>query len=199
MFLYLSVIVIAMIILLLFNSLVATSIFGTGAWHMIEAVFNSFLFVIILNFVLPVVVLLLPKKWFGVNNKLFSVSNGERKFYEKIHIRKWKDKVWELGGMAGGFSKSKVADPHSKEYMQTFIVESHKGILDHLLRIVFGFFDIILYPRYVWTVGVPVALVNVFLNSMSTMVLRYNLPKLKIAYARLSKIQQTSSEIDATK
>ena len=197
MFLYMSVIVTAVIILILFNSLIATSIFGTGAWHMIESVFNTFLFVVILNFITPVVVLLLPRKWFGVNNKLFTVSNKERKFYEKIHIRKWKDKVWELGGMAGGFSKSKVADPHSKEYIQTFIIESHKGLLDHFLRICFGFFDIILYPRYVWTVGVPVALVNVALNSMSSMVLRYNLPKLKIAYARLSKIQQTSSEIES--
>ena len=141
----------------------------------------------------------LPRDCFNENAFPYKLFDWEKngRIYEKIHIRKWKDKVWELGGMAGGFSKSKVADPHSKEYIQTFIIESHKGLLDHFLRICFGFFDIILYPRYVWTVGVPVALVNVALNSMSSMVLRYNLPKLKIAYARLSKIQQTSSEIES--
>ena len=40
----------------------------------------------------------LPEKWFDSNNKHFDERKGERKFYEALGIKKWKDKIPELGG-----------------------------------------------------------------------------------------------------
>ena len=50
-------------------------------------------------------------------------------------------------------------------------------------------FLILLFPnvKYALTIGLPIAIVNVFLNSLSTMVLRYNIPRLKISYERAVK------------
>jgi hypothetical protein len=43
----------------------------------------------------------------------------------------------------------------------------------------------------VLTVALPVALVNLFLNILPTLVLRYNTPKLKTLYKRLLKKHRT--------
>ena len=42
-------------------------------------------------------------------------------------------------------------------------------------------------PKYALVVGLPIAIVNVFLNLLSTMVLRYNIPRLKVSYERAVK------------
>jgi len=43
----------------------------------------------------------------------------------------------------------------------------------------------------VLTVALPVAIVNLFLNILPTLVLRYNTPKLKNLYERLRKKNKT--------
>ena len=42
-------------------------------------------------------------------------------------------------------------------------------------------------PKYCLYIGLPIALVNVYLNLLSIMALRYNIPKLKIALQRAEK------------
>ena len=42
---------------------------------------------------------------------------GEQELYKKLKVRRWKDKVWELGGL-GGFSKKKLADPSDPKYIE---------------------------------------------------------------------------------
>jgi hypothetical protein len=60
----------------------------------------------------------IPEKWLK-DKKFFNVSKREQKFYEKLGIRAWKDKVLELGGL-GGFSKSKIDDPNSPDLQKEF-------------------------------------------------------------------------------
>ena len=184
MTLYLSIISATLLILIGFNSLVATEIFATDAKILNGAILKSFFAIVFINMIIPIFFSILPKKWFGVDNKNFDVSNKERKFYEAIHIRRWKDKIWELGWL-GGFSKRQIKEPHNIQYVEKFIVESNKGMVGHLLRIVFGFCIIGLFPQYLWNICLPIVLVNMFLNLLPIMVLRYNLPKLKILYTRL--------------
>ena len=131
----------------------------------------------------------IPASWLK-NRKFFEVSKREQKFYEKLGIRSWKDKVLELGGM-GGFSKSKIDDPNSPEYIEKFLIESYKGEIDHISGMIAGFSVIFILPlKYAWFIGVPVAIVNVVVNMMSTMILRYNTPKLKTLHKRALRNQE---------
>ena len=114
----------------------------------------------------------------------------EQRFYEKLGIRSWKDKVWELGGL-GGFSKSKITDPNDPEFSRRFLVESYKGEVDHIIGMFIGFTVIFIFPlKFAWLVGVPVAIVNLVLNYMPIMILRYNTPKLKVLHKRALRNQQ---------
>lgn len=127
---------------------------------------------------------ILPNKWFGKDNKLFRVTKKHQKFYEALGVKVWKDKVWELGWI-GGFSKKKILSPDSPEYVERFIIESNKGVVDHILGMIAGFSVILIFPlEYIWIMCVPVALINLVLNYMPVMILRYNIPKLQTLYKR---------------
>ena len=91
----------------------------------------------LLDLVCATVVHFMKNTWFDDKHRIFQVSKREKKFYEKLGIKSWKDKVWELGGM-GGFSKSKMTDPNNPEYLWRFIIENNKGILVHILCIMIG-------------------------------------------------------------
>ena len=129
----------------------------------------------------------MPNKWFTHDKKIFKISKHERKFYEKIKIRSWKDRVWELGAL-GGFRKNKIASTDDPEYFRRFIVESNKGIVEHRCGYFLGFLGIFLFPlKYALSIGVPIAIVNLVLSALPTMILRYNIPKLTIVLKRLER------------
>lgn len=192
---YLCIISSAVLILILINAILAVTIFNVSFWVMLDAIIVSVIFVILTDTFFAILIGMFPKKWFDAKKKCFNVSKKEQKFYEKLNIKKWKDYVWDLGGL-GGFSKSKVEDPQSPEYFERFIIESNRGVTEHILGILFGFSVIFLFPKYMWSIGIPVALVNTFLNICSTMVLRYNMPKLKAIHSGLLKRQKTE-EVNA--
>ena len=136
----------------------------------------------------------MPNKWFSMDNKHYHVSKRAQAFYEKLQIRKWKDKVWELGGL-GGFRKNKLSQPTNSEYIERFIVESHKGILTHRIGYFVGFLGIFIFPlKYALGIGIPVAIVNLILNALPVMILRYNIPKLKLLHKRLKRTEEQSEQ-----
>jgi hypothetical protein len=129
----------------------------------------------------------MPNKWFGIDSKHFQVSKNATRFYDKLKIKKWKDKVLELGAL-GGFRKNKINEPSNPEYIARFIIECNKGIVTHRIGYIVGFLGVFLFPlKYALSIGLPVALVNLFLNILPTMVLRYNVPKLQVLYKRLTR------------
>lgn len=130
-----------------------------------------------------------PEKYFTPDKKLYNVSKKEQKFYEKIGIKSWKDKVWELGAL-GGFRKNKLND-NSSAYLYRFMVESNRGMLGHIIDLFAGFLVIFILPlKYAWRIGVPVAIVGFVLNLLPILVLRYNLPKLAVAYKRAKRLEE---------
>ena len=149
-----------------------------------------------LDGLIAIVINKMPDKWFGVNNPLYHVSNTEKRLYRKLRVRRWKDKVWELGGL-GGFSKKHCTDPSNPEYIERFIIECNKGVLTHRLSYPAGFLAMLTLSGIpVFTVALPVAIVNVYLNILPTLALRYNTPKLKLILERLrrkAKIEKTVS------
>ena len=172
---YLSIIGFAMLVISVFNI-----VFSTASWY------NIIMLVIIctaLQFALDgsiaLIINKLPDKLFAVNNPLYKVSEAEKKFYKKIKVKNWKDKIWELGGL-GGFSKKTLANPDSPEYIEKFIIECNKGVLTHRLSYPVGFLPMLFIQNIcALTIALPVAIVNLFLNILPTLALRYNTPKLQ--------------------
>ena len=193
MFLTFSVIVISMVIVGSLDIIIAAPIMGVSPWFFVFAIVVSVAYQFAIDGLFAFIVSKLPNKWFE-NKKFFNVSKKEQRFYEKLGIRSWKDKVWELGGL-GGFSKSKIVDPKDPEYSKRFLIESYKGEIDHIIGMFVGFSVIFLFPlKFAFLVGVPVGIVNMVLNYMPVMILRYNTPKLEVLHKRALRNQQNAQK-----
>ena len=180
---YLSIISFAMLVISAINI-----IFNTASWY---SIIISVIVCTVLQFALDgsiaLIINKLPDKFFAVNNPLYKVSAAEKKLYKKLKVKNWKDKIWELGGL-GGFSKKTLANPDSSEYIEKFIIECNKGVLTHRLSYPIGFLPMLFIKNIcALTIALPVAIVNLFLNILPTLALRYNTPKLKIMLERLKK------------
>ena len=148
-------------------------------------------FEILVDGLIATIARLLPAKCADHTKKAYHVSAKEKKFYEKLKIRLWKDKIPEIGHFTG-FRKNKLADPQSVEYVDRFLLESCYGEIGHFFSLFFGFTVLLLYPlSEVWfALAIPVAIVNFFLNLPSLLVLRYNSYKLVVLKKSLLKKQQ---------
>ena len=188
--LYLSVIGIAMAIISAVNLAL-----GTASWYYILlAVVWCTALQFALDGTLAIVINKMPDRWYGVENPLYHVSDRERELYKKLKVRLWKDKVWELGGL-GGFSKKNLRSPDDPAYIEKFIIECNKGVLTHRLSYPIGFLAMLTLPNIcAFTIALPVAIVNLFLNILPTLALRYNTPKLKAMLKRLRRKQGISYE-----
>jgi len=181
--LYLSVIGISVAVISFFNIL-----FETASWYyvIIAAIWCTTL-QFAFDGLIAIIINKLPDKWFSAYSPLYRVSDFERALYKKLNVRLWKDKVWELGGL-GGFSKKRLIEPESPEYVERFIIECNKGVLTHRLSYPVGFLAILTLPNICGlTVALPVAVVNLFLNVLPTIVLRYNTPMLISLLKRLKR------------
>lgn len=193
MVLYLSIVFVAMVLIAIINCLAGVG--DQTVLYVCLLVLIATALEIIIDIIFATVMRwFIPKKFVGIEKKWFSASKKEARFYEKIGIKKWKDKVLELGAVTG-FTKKKLGDTSDNEYVQRFIIEAHYGILVHFACIVFGFAIVFICPRpFWWTVGLPIWFVNLLLNSMSTFILRYNLPKLHTLY-KFNKRRQEKQKI----
>lgn len=148
---------------------------------------------ILIDGLIATIARLLPKKCAQHDARVFVVSAKEKKFYEKMKIRKWKDHIPEIGHFTG-FRKNKIADPKSVEYLDRFLLEACYGEIGHFFSVFFGFLVLLLYPiATVWmAISIPVAIINIFLNLPSLFVLRYNSYKLEIL--RVANLKKQARE-----
>ncbi|MCF0117915.1 MAG: hypothetical protein HUJ61_07730, partial [Bacilli bacterium] len=104
-----------------------------------------------------------------------------------FQIKHWKDKIWELGGL-GGFSKKKVDNPNDIKYIRRFLIEINRGQWVHIVGMFIGYLLLLVYPtRFLLAISLPIAIVNMFLNFLPILALRYNYPRLKKIYTLLSR------------
>ena len=187
MMLYLGVIGIAMLVISIINILL-----GTATWYyIIIAVIWCTALQFALDGLIAIAINKMPDRWFGVNNRLYHVTQKEKNLYKKLKVRLWKDKIWELGGL-GGFSKKKLKEPDNPKYIEKFIIECNKGVLTHRLSYPIGFLVMLtLSGDCIFTIALPVAVVNLFLNILPTMALRYNTPMLKAILTRMERKQSS--------
>ena len=181
--LYLSVIGISMLIISAINIAL-----GTASWYyVLIAVIWCTALQFSLDGLIAIMINKMPDGWFGVDNPFYRVSQWERELYKRLKVRLWKDKVWELGGL-GGFSKKKLKEPDNPEYIEKFIIECNKGVLTHRLSYPIGFLAMLTLSEVcAFTIALPIAIVNLFLNILPTLALRYNTPMLKAILERMQK------------
>ena len=151
--------------------------------------------VVLIDALVATVSRLLPKGCANHEAKVYAVSAEEKKFYEKLKIRQWKDKIPEIGHFTG-FRKNKLADPKSLEYVDRFLLESCYGEIGHFFSCFFGFLILLLFPiTEIWfAVAIPVAVINAVMNLPSLFILRYNFYKLKILRSSLVKKQNRAKQ-----
>lgn len=168
---------------------------GTASWYY---VIISVIWCIALQFLfdggLAIIIKLTPDRWYGIDKPCFNVSEREKELYKRLNVRRWKDKVWELGGI-GGFSKKSLVEPDNPEYIEKFIIECNKGVVTHRLSYPAGFLAMLtMFNVCSFTVALPVAIVNLYLNILPTLVLRYNTPKLKLVLERLRRKREKATK-----
>lgn len=168
-------------------------IFRTAPWYyVVIAVVWCTALQFALDGVIAIIINKLPDRWFGVDHSAFRVTEAERSLYQKLKVRRWKDKVWELGGL-GGFSKKSLQEPNDPRHIEKFIIACNKGVVTHRLSYPIGFLAMLTLRNICsFTIALPVAIVNLYLNILPTIVLRYNTPKLKALLARLQRRRSTA-------
>ena len=179
MIIYSVIISITLIIIYLLNLLRGcTDILYILKWTSIDI-----LVVFIIDAIIAFVIRRLPEKWFDYKYKAFK---WERKFYEAIKIKKWKDKIPELGQLTN-FKKNKVREPKNSEYLLRNLMECVYGETIHFLSIILGFLILLINPKCCLYFGLPIAIANGIISYLSFAILRYNRPKLTILYNRSVK------------
>lgn len=187
--LYGITILVCMAVIIAVNWALNSLLFSLPVWYIFVAVVASTVAVIAVDGLFAFLIRRLPEKWFSHEKKIFDVGKKECKFYEKLGIRKWKDKVLELGNFTD-FHKDKVYDPTNNEYIERFLLEANYGEIIHLVGVFLGFLIIFIFPlRYALCFGVPVGIVNAVLNLMPYFILRYNTPRLKLLHKRNLRTQ----------
>jgi len=193
------IILVCMVIISVLDYFFAPILAGVAFWEILLGVTVSVVAIIIIDLIFALIVRrFLPSKWFSVDKTSFMAKKKERIFYEKIGIKRWKDKVLELGALSN-FRKNKIADPTNNDYVGRYISEANYGIIVHVVDIIFGFLVVFIYPLRVWLYfGFPVAVVNAVLNLLPLMILRYNLPKLHTLY-KINKKRQERANVGSEK
>lgn len=166
-------------------------------WHyavLATIVFTIFAFLI--DLITSGIVMILPKKMFNHTNKMFRVFKWEKKFYEKIGIKKWKDYLPIGAGPIGiGFKKDKVYEPNNPDYILTFLQESCIAEFMHFISLLAGFIILIFAPPHtLFSIALPVAIVNFVLQLLPFITQRYNRPKLAVMYRRAKKYAHISRQ-----
>lgn len=175
-------------------------ILGHSYWYVVGWMGGGIVAIILIDAIVASLCRLSPAKWYRHDSKVYTVGRKEKNFYEKLHIRKWKDIVPEIGHFTG-FRKNKLDDPKSSEYVKRFLLESCYGVGGHFWSCIIGFILMIPYPftpRGWWLISLPVCVVNVILNLLTLFVLRYNSYKLEILYKSNLKREQRLKEQEAS-
>ena len=194
MILYGSIIFVCVCLLTGVNAVFAAPRFGVSFWFILGAVLINVVAVIAVDGLFAFLIRRLPEKWFGHERRFFQVSAKDKKFYEKLKIRKWKDKVPELGQFTN-FHKNKVAEPRNNVYLERYMLEAAYGEVIHLAGCFLGFVIIFFYPLKYWLCfGFPVAVINLIMNILPYFILRYNFYKMKVLYRSNERKQRRAAE-----
>ena len=107
-----------------------------------------------------------------LRKKIFQVSKKEKKFYQSIKIKSWRDKIPELGGFTS-FHKNELSSSNDIEYLKRFITESNYGVIIHIENAILGFLIFLIPLCKTPSIWIPIFAVNFVLSMLPVFVLRY--------------------------
>lgn len=194
MVLYICIIVFASVLLVVINALFGLfalnlNLLTISLWTVLGVVLS-----IALDGVAALLVRAVSSK-INIDSKFFAERKGERKFYMDLNIKKWKDSIPEMGKVLKFFDKTTVPKEVDGNYFKKFILETCLAEVMHVISILLAPLLIIILPiRFALRISLPIVLVNIFLNILPVMVQRYNRPKLRIAYSRQLKKEESNKD-----
>lgn len=135
------------------------------------------------------------KKLFDYRRKCYAVGERELKFYNKIHIRAWKDKLPQHNV---DFDKRHLPEKVSDEYIERFLFITCRSEFIHHAIGIFGFlvmlFSLLSYRRIFWLVIYFICgVLNALGNLPFTFIQRYNRSRL-LRYKKLSAKLKTVAQ-----
>ncbi len=181
MILYLIIIACCTAILAVTNCLWGLNYLGLNVWQTLGIIFLSLAVSVLLDALCAITTRKLENK-INPSAKIFNEHKNERKFYEKLKIRKWKDKIPELGKTLKYFDKTKVEQNADSTYFLKFIKETCIGEIIHFSSIPASLLVIAVFWFKFLSITIPVAIVNIILQLPPICVLRYSRSKLLVAY-----------------
>ncbi len=147
----------------------------------------SFAIVLLPSLPLAILIRFMPKSWFDYNKRIYHVTEFEKNFLVKLGIRKWKDKIPDLGNTVK-FKKDKLDSSKNIDYLKRFITETCYAEILHIFCIIFAFLSLIFVPKQMLlTMALPVAIIYSLINVPSILIQRYNRPRLIKQLTRLER------------
>ena len=125
---------------------------------------------------------LLPKRLYNPFAKFYQTRPWQTNVCLALGVRRWKDKVPELGKL-GGFRKDHL-DNLNPDYLYHFLQEAAFGEAEHWVSVLMSWTIFLIPMPYRLTVGLPYCVLNIILNTMSAMIQRYLRPKMIAVYRR---------------
>lgn len=175
---------------------IGVNVLGFTDGYIIRSVANTLLLLVGINIIIASCSKLFLKK-INPMSKRYQVHDWEDKFYVKLGIRKWKDKIPELGKLFAGFDKSQVGDMKDNEHVKQFIAETVLAEYIHVSSAILGLLAVFGCLKTWYIVGLPLLLANFIINIMPAMVQRYNRPKLMLLYKRNERNMQKQAQSQA--
>lgn len=184
------------IISIILGLTIGVNVLGFTDGYIIRSVANTLLLLVGINIIIASCSKLFLKK-INPMSKRHQVHDWEDKFYVKLGIRKWKDKIPELGKLFEGFDKSQVGDMKDNEHVKQFIAETILAEYIHVSSAILGLLAVFGCLKTWYIVGLPLLLANFIINIMPAMVQRYNRPKLMLLYKRNERNMQKQAQSQA--
>ena len=124
----------------------------------------------------------LPESWINPKKGMILTRDWEMKFYLAIKVNKWKDYIPDLGRFTN-FPKGNLMDPFNNEYIKKYILEAGYGVVIHYMSVPFSLLMMLIMlieptNPTIWTVGIPVIVINMILIVLPAFSLKFNLPRL---------------------
>lgn len=183
--LYISIIFIFSIISVVLGLSIGVPFVGVSESRIFAITIISLLVLVVIDAICALFVrYCLPKKVFNPFLKAYKIGKNERKFYERIGIKKWKDRIPEAGQLFANFSKTEISDMTNNQYVHKFLTETIYAELMHWLSAILSFLIIFIDLSIALYVALPLVVGNMILNIMPILVQRYNRPKLMVLYER---------------
>jgi len=136
---------------------------------------------------------LLPRKWFRHDGPFFRSFPWEKNgaVYNKVQVKKWKDRVLDMSKILPGAFKKKMSSFHDAAFSLRLLQETCVAETVHWLLILFSpVFVIFMKPGY----GAVFCLLYILGNLPFIVIQRYNRPRLAAIYARQLRLQERETK-----